>query len=263
MSIGLHCQGLAAGWARLRLIEDLTLDLDFSQLGECLPIVGRTGVGKSTLLYVLAGMAVPSSGSVSWRLPADDGGPPWQTISWSGETRRAFEPAAKPRSRSFGFLLQDAAMIPCFTVEENLLHSMQLRGRPGTPEELLARIRAAVTAMSIKGEDVDKLLHVYPGQLSGGQRQRMALAAATVHDPSVLFADEPTASLDDETGLQILRRVRQWLDGAAQVGDRCFVFVTHRLEIIRTGLNAPRMLQLRKTSDDADAPLSLDWAATR
>lgn len=264
MTIGVQCDRLAAGWVNHRLIENLDLNLKLSDLGQCLPIVGRTGVGKSTLLYVLAGMAVPSSGSVTWRLPARNGAetPRWQDISWSGESRQAFRPAAKPRSRSFGFLLQDAAMVPCFTVEENLLHSMRLRGVSCTREDMLARIRTAIAAMSIEGEDIDELLHVYPGQLSGGQRQRMALAAATVHNPAVLFADEPTASLDDETGLQILKRVREWLNNATHPGERSFVFVTHRLEIIRAGLNAPRMLRLRKRLNDAKGPLEFEWATT-
>jgi putative ABC transport system ATP-binding protein len=264
MTIGLKCEKLAAGWSSQRLIEDLNLDLQFSDLAECLPIVGRTGVGKSTLLYALAGMAVPRSGSVTWRLPAGnaDTASDWQTISWSGDSRRAFQPAAHARPRSFGFLLQDAAMISCFTVQENLLHSMQLRGATGTRDQMLARIRAAVATMAIEGEHVERLLQVYPGRLSGGQRQRMALAAATVHDPAVLFADEPTASLDDETGLQILHRIRQWLDGAAPLGERCFVFVTHRLEIVRAGLRAPRMLELRRDVASADG-LESNWMNTR
>ncbi len=263
MTIGLRCDGLAGGWGKQNLIENVDFAVEFSDHGECLPIVGRTGVGKSTLLYVISGMAVPSAGRVVWRLPL--GGrdaSAWEEVAWSGETRGAFRPAARPRPRSFGFLLQDAAMVPCFTVRENLLHSMRLRGEQGSREQLSARIRATVDAMSIEGEDVDQLLDVYPGQLSGGQRQRMALAAATVHDPSVLFADEPTASLDDETGLQVLRVVRRWLGAADRPGERCFVFVTHRLEIIRSGLGAPHMLRLIKRSADPRAPPAYEWHDT-
>lgn len=264
MTITVQCHSLAAGWADRLLIKNVDLDIPFAELDQCLPIVGRTGVGKSTLLYILSGMAVPAAGRVSWQLPHREQPETlgWQEISWSGETLEAFEPAAGPRPRSFGFLLQDAAMVPCFTVEENLRHSMNLRGVPGDREQRGARIRAAVTAMLIKGEDLDQLLHVYPGQLSGGQRQRMGLAAATVHDPAVLFADEPTASLDDETGLQILKRIRQWLDDAPSPGERSFVFVTHRLEIIRAGLRAPRLLRLRKQSDEANALLDFEWEST-
>jgi ABC-type lipoprotein export system ATPase subunit len=264
MTIGLECRGLAGGWAKKHLIEDVDLDIDFSGINQCLPIVGRTGVGKSTLLYVISGMAVPLAGRVAWRLPSrdEDAAPPWQTIAWSGETRHAFAAAAQPRPQRFGFLLQDAAMIPCFTVRENLLHGMRLRDVGGSPDEMLKRIRAAVAAMAIEGENVDRLLDVYPGRLSGGQRQRMALAAATVHDPAVLFADEPTASLDDETGLQILKAIRRWLDGGAPA-MRAFVFVTHRLEIVGPGLGAPRMLRLNNRSHEHQGTLAFEWEDTR
>jgi putative ABC transport system ATP-binding protein len=263
MTIGLQCQGLAGGWAKRRLIENVDLDIDFSSLNQCLPIVGRTGLGKSTLLYVISGMALPMSGRVAWRLPScgQPASSEWQTIAWSGETRRTFADAAQPRPQSFGFLLQDAAMIPCFTVKENLLHGMRLRGVRGSREQMLKRIRTAVAAMSIEGEDVDRLLEVHPGRLSGGQRQRMALAAATVHDPAVLFADEPTASLDDETGLQILKAIRRWLDGA-DPAKRAFVFVTHRLEIIRDGVGAPRMLRLTNGAHHRQGPLHFEWQET-
>jgi ABC-type lipoprotein export system ATPase subunit len=264
MTIGLQCRGLQAGWKNQPLIENLDLDIQFSELAQCLPIVGRTGLGKSTLLYALSGMAIPHAGRVAWHLPLRGRGraAQWQDIAWSGETRLAFRPAATPRPLGFGFLLQDAAMVPCFTVEENLLHSMRLRGESGSRKQLFGRIRAAVAAMTIEGENADQLLGFYPGRLSGGQRQRMALAAATVHDPAVLFADEPTASLDDETGLQVLKSVRQWLDNAERPGERSFVFVTHRLEIIKPGLGASRMLKLRKRSQNTQGLLELEWAET-
>jgi putative ABC transport system ATP-binding protein len=261
VTIAFSCRDLAAGWNDEILVNGLDLDVEFTKLNQCLPIVGRTGVGKSTLLYVLSGMAVPSAGKVSWHLPIRDdaGAQQWEELSWSGETIRSFAAAARPRPRSFGFLLQDAAMLPCFTVEENLRHSMSLRGVPGDEETVSARIRAAVTAMLIDGENADRFLHIYPSQLSGGQRQRMGLAAATVHDPAVLFADEPTASLDDETGLQILKRIRQWLDDAPTPGERSFVFVTHRLDIIKPGLRAPELLRLRKQSGSNKTTLTLEW----
>lgn len=259
MTIACTCRGLAAGWNDVLLVDGIDLDVEFTKLNQCLPIVGRTGVGKSTLLYILSGMAVPSAGSVAWDLPIRGGAgtPQWEKLSWSSE---AFAAAARPRPRSFGFLLQDAAMLPCFTVEENLRHSMRLRDVPGDEVTISARIRTAVTAMLIDGEDADRLLHVYPSQLSGGQRQRIGLAAATVHDPAVLFADEPTASLDDETGVLILRRVRQWLDDAPALGERSFVFVTHRLDIIKSGLHAPNLLRLSKqTKPNKQSKLTFEW----
>jgi ABC-type lipoprotein export system ATPase subunit len=126
---------------------------------------------------------------------------------------------------------------------------------------MLERITAAISVMSIEGEDVAFLRSCYPGKLSGGQRQRMALASVTVHDPSVLFADEPTASLDDETGMQVLKAVRNWLDRAPSKRERCFICVTHSLGTLRPGLGAERMLRLVKTSE-ASETLGLSWEAT-
>jgi ABC-type lipoprotein export system ATPase subunit len=100
----------------------------------------------------------------------------------------------------------------------------------------------SIERMLIEGETVGHFYNKYPTQLSGGMRQRMALAAAIVHDPQVLFADEPTASLDDATGLEVLKVVRRWLDDS--VGKRAFVFVTHRVETLRQGAGATQMLQL-------------------
>jgi len=76
-----------------------------------------------------------------------------------------------------------------------------------------------------------------------------------------LFADEPTASLDDETGLQVLKRIRQWLDDAPSPGERSFVFVTHRLDIIKSGLRASRLLKLRKLQNGSSS-LDFHWEAS-
>ena len=202
-------------------------------------------------------MAIPAAGRLNWVLPSREN----QTLSWQNLflVQRYFKSAAQPRPRSFGFLLQDAAMVPCFTVEENLRHSMNLRGVPGSREQTRARIRAAVTAMLIDGEDVDRLLHVYPGQLSGGQRQRVGLAAATVHDPAVLFADEPTASLDDETGLQILKRIRQgWTMLRRRASARSY---SSPIGSILSSRDWARLdyLRLRKRPSPARALLDFEW----
>lgn len=262
MSIEVSCAGMAAAWSGRTIFSGIEFAVDLTARSSCLPIVGRTGLGKSTLLYLLSGMARPEAGLVSWRLPrlSRQRTAEMAEVNWSGESNRSFEPARRLRVRDFGFLFQDAAMIPCFTVEENLRHSMSLRGIPIGRKDAGRHIRAIVGAMTIAGESVERLLAMYPGRLSGGQRQRMALAAATAHNPSVLFADEPTASLDHETGIQVLRAVRSWLDAPDRASDRAFVFVTHNVEIIRPSLGAS--LALRLSSDMERSPsdsLRMTW----
>jgi putative ABC transport system ATP-binding protein len=175
-------------------------------------------------------MSRPEAGAVTWFLP--------DRFSWT-EADAPFEAVNEVRRRRFGFLLQDAALIPCFTVAENLRHIYELR-RIGRP--IGDRVRTSVEKMLIEGETTADFLTKYPSQLSGGMRQRMALAAAIVHDPQILFADEPTASLDDDSGLEVLAVVRRWLD--ERPDERAFVFVTHRVETLRQGAGATTMLRL-------------------
>jgi ABC-type lipoprotein export system ATPase subunit len=224
MTFSFRCEGLSAGWPGNVLIENFGHEARLDKTNCVLPIVGRTGRGKSTLLYALSGMARPILGSISWQFP--DG----SSVTWSNGS---FSRINHLRRRSFGFLLQDAKMIDCFTVAENLRHTLRLRG---VNDDIQGRILRAVTQMLIEKERPHDFLDKYPTLLSGGMRQRMALAAAIVHDPMVLFADEPTASLDDETGDGILGAIRNWLDRAN--GKRAFVFVTHRLETLTKHIDA-------------------------
>jgi putative ABC transport system ATP-binding protein len=230
MTLAVGFEGLSVGWPGRTLMTNISAAMAFKPLNYALPIIGRTGRGKSTLLYALSGMSLPMSGSVAWTLP--------DQVSWTAQSvsSGSFNDV---RRRKFGFLLQDATMIPCFTVAENLRHILRLRR---ITEQAEARISMSIERMLIEGETVGHFYNKYPTQLSGGMRQRMALAAAIVHDPQVLFADEPTASLDDATGLEVLKVVRRWLDDS--VGKRAFVFVTHRVETLRQGAGATQMLQL-------------------
>jgi len=261
--INLECRNLSIGWPKKVLIEDFDVNVDFKKLNRCLPIIGETGLGKSTLLYAISGMAEPIKGEIKWKLPSRRRDSDLEIFAWSAGSKKAFKPAQKARAREFGFLLQDAALIPCFTVEQNLVHAMRLRKVPGSRRDKLERIKHAVETMKTVKENPADLLRLFPSELSGGQRQRMALAVATVHDPPVLFADEPTASLDYDTGLRVLEAIRRWLDEPEGNGERVFVFVTHRIEVIGKGLAAPLMLQLQhleKETDNSQAqPLQTNW----
>jgi putative ABC transport system ATP-binding protein len=244
MTLALQCENLAVGWPGRVLIPEYSRAIPLASLNYALPIIGRTGRGKSTLLYALSGMAQPLSGAIRWTLPSPDG-----EVSWSAEPA-SFKSINEVRRRRFGFLLQDATMIPCFTVAENLDHILRLRGIGG---DLDARIAAAIEKMLIEGETVGHFRDQYPMQLSGGMRQRMALASAIAHDPQVLFADEPTASLDDASGMEVLKMVRRWLD--EKPGERAFIFVTHRVETLQRGAGATSAMRLTTQTVDGVATI--------
>jgi putative ABC transport system ATP-binding protein len=248
MTFRVQCEDLSAGWPGKVLIDDFSLSAAFDDLNYALPITGRTGRGKSTLLYALSGMARPVRGIVRWQFLEDP-----EPISWSTDDS-SFNALNEVRRRRFGFLLQDASMIPCFSVEENLRHMLRLRGIINSIEE---RVEEAVRHMLIEGETPQDFLPKFPVKLSGGMRQRMALAAAIAHDPVVLFADEPTASLDDQSGLEVLRAIRRWLDEAK--GKRAFVFVTHRVETLHEGIGARRNLALHWQQESSGARAAALW----
>lgn len=254
MTLAFDCKNLALGWQEpdgrpKPLLENIDGSVDFSLLGFCMPIIGRTGIGKSTLLYAMSGMAVPLAGRISWSFPATPDISD-ETVTWEAGSARAFAPAMRPRSRRFGFLLQDAEMIPCFTVEENIRHALALRGI-SDPQD---RIRRSIERMLAKDETVETHLHKYPSKLSGGMRKRMALAVAIAHDPTVLFADEPTGTLDPETSIVVLERIRAWLDEDGYRGCRAFVCVTHHPEVLKRGLGCNRVFEVATEDGAPDRP---------
>ena len=149
--------------------------------GEAVAIVGASGSGKSTLLSLLAGLDVPSEGSVHL-----DGAP----LSALDEDGRA-----KARGEKIGFVFQSFQLLPSLTALENVMLPLELRGdadAEGPARAILAQVGLG-----------ERLAH-YPRQLSGGEQQRVALARAFVTRPAVLFADEPTGNLDTQTGQAIV-----------------------------------------------------------
>ncbi|MFY2764755.1 ABC transporter ATP-binding protein [Arenimonas sp. MALMAid1274] len=149
--------------------------------GEAVAIVGASGSGKSTLLSLLAGLDVPSSGSVTL-----DGEP----LSALDEDGRA-----RVRGAKVGFVFQSFQLLPSLTALENVMLPLELRG----DDDAEGPARAILSQVGL-GE---RLGH-YPRQLSGGEQQRVALARAFVTRPAVLFADEPTGNLDTATGQAIV-----------------------------------------------------------
>jgi putative ABC transport system ATP-binding protein len=163
-------------------------------------IVGPSGAGKSTLLALLAGLDTCSSGQV--RLAGTDLG----ALDEDGRARL--------RAAHVGFVFQSFHLVPALTALENVMLPLELRGSDGAREQaqaMLARVGLAA-----------RVQH-YPRQLSGGEQQRVAMARASVTQPTVLFADEPTGNLDTATGERIIDLLFE-LNSAAQT---TLVLVTH------------------------------------
>jgi len=147
--------------------------------GTSVAIVGASGSGKTTLLGLLAGLDLPSRGSI--------------TLAGSVLGTLDEEARAQLRAREVGFVFQSFHLLPALTAKENIALPLELAGR-----QEAARVDEVLQAVGLS----HRARH-YPRQLSGGEQQRVALARAFVARPRILFADEPTGSLDQATGQQI------------------------------------------------------------
>jgi putative ABC transport system ATP-binding protein len=170
--------------------------------GEVLAVMGPSGSGKSTLLHCLAGILVPDSGEVSF-----DG----RRLDTLREQERS-----KFRRDRFGFVFQFGQLVPELTAEENVALPLLLGGI--RREEALRSARAWFERLELDGLERHRA-----GEMSGGQAQRVALARGLVARPEVLFADEPTGSLDSLTG----ELVMGLMTGAARAEGTTVVLVTH------------------------------------
>lgn len=181
--------------------------VDFSvQAAETLAIVGASGSGKSTLLGLLAGLDTPSSGQVL--LDGTD------IYALDEDGRAGF------RMAKLGFVFQSFQLLAHLTALENVMLPLELRG------ESDAKARAKATAMLDRVRLGSRLKH-YPKYLSGGEQQRVALARAFVTEPPLLFADEPTGSLDAATGEAVIQLMFQ----LNREHGSTLVLVTHDLAI--------------------------------
>lgn len=172
------------------------------QRGEVLAVMGPSGSGKSTLLYCLAGILVPDSGEVSF------GGERLDTMHEQQRSRL--------RRDRFGFVFQSGQLVPELTAEENVALPLLLGGT--RRKEALRGARAWFERLELDGLEGHRA-----GEMSGGQAQRVALARGLVAHPDVLFADEPTGSLDSLTG----ELVMGLMTGAAREEGTTVVLVTH------------------------------------
>lgn len=157
--------------------------------GEVTALVGASGSGKSTLLTIAAGLQPASDGKVVF-----DG---------KNMAKMSSEQVRKIRATKFGFVFQFAHLVPFLTVEEQLTLMLEVSESNLQKHEQKKEIDAI-----LKLVEMDHRRKAYPSSLSGGEKQRVAIARAIIHKPKVLFADEPTASLDSKRSTDVMELIR-------------------------------------------------------
>jgi lipoprotein-releasing system ATP-binding protein len=186
----------------LRVLNDVSFDL---APGDAAAVMGPSGSGKSSLLYVLGGLEPPTSGTVSL-----DGRNPFEL---SAADLAAF------RNRQIGFVFQDHCLLPQCTVLENVLVPTLVA--PGGDRDA-ARARTLVERVGL-GDRIDHR----PAELSGGERQRVAIARALIRAPRLLLCDEPTGNLDHAAA----GNVADILLDLHRAGETILIVVTHSAEL--------------------------------
>jgi putative ABC transport system ATP-binding protein len=193
---------LASG-RRLTVLENIAFEVN---AGESVAIVGPSGSGKTTLLGLCAGLDRPAGGSVVLNGVALE--------ALSEDERAAL------RSRWVGFIFQNFQLLPTLTALENVMTPLELRGE---------RQAESTAARWLERVGLGERLYHYPAQLSGGEQQRVGIARAFVHQPKVLFADEPTGNLDAENAAGII----DLLFELNRTAGTTLLLVTHDLELAR------------------------------
>ena len=198
-----HCRGVTktygTGDARVMALRGIDLDV---RRGELLMLVGPSGCGKTTLISVIAAILSQDSGNC-------------QVL---GRDLMGMDQNERTRFRgvSIGFVFQLFNLLPALNAVENVSVPLLING--------ISRKNAETRAGEILVEvDLGTRLSALPAQLSGGQQQRVAIARALVHDPKLIVCDEPTSSLDHETGRSVMNILR----GIAKSPDRALIVVTH------------------------------------
>lgn len=222
-----------SGVSRTRILRGIDAEFPSHQWTS---IMGPSGSGKTTLLHCLSGLAVPSGGTV--QLSATDG----STIDISALSEGA---RAKLRTTDISIVFQDFNLVPVLNVEDNIRLPRRLAGSRGRRRSEKAPERGRQSGVSdaelfsliTTTLGIEGLLKRLPSQLSGGQRQRVAIARSLFTRPAVILADEPTGSLDSETGQAVLELFRRVVDEFNQT----LIMVTHDEHAAQHGDSIVRM----------------------
>ncbi len=234
--VWLSARGLSKSYGRgpavVNALSDATLDV---RAGELMVILGPSGSGKTTLLNLLGGLERPTAGSLrAFGEPLSE---------WDEDRLTRY------RLEKVGFVFQFFNLVPTLTAQENVALLAELTGPE--PE---ARAEAALAEVGLG----DRRDH-FPGQLSGGEQQRVAIARGLVKGSPLLLCDEPTGSLDVETGKRVLTVLRD----VTRTGGRSVLIVTHNAVIARMAERVVRIRDGRIVADDLNPhpaePGDLDW----
>lgn len=182
---------------RVQVLKGISVEI---KEGEFVVILGASGSGKSTFLNVISGLEYPDSGSVAY-----DGR---DITKLSDSELTAF------RKETVGFIFQQYYLLPNMTLEKNVRMGADLAGKSDYQE--------IIKSVGLQGK-----LKKYPSELSGGEQQRVSIARALAKEPNVLFLDEPTGALDEETGRQVL----DYISNLQKTYGFTVVMVTHNLNI--------------------------------
>lgn len=194
-----------SGESVVRAVDEVSLSVE---RGEFVALVGPSGSGKTTMLAMLAGLLKPTAGGI--QIGGED-------LTHMSEAKRT-----RFRGEAIGFAFQSNNLVPYLNARENVELMLRLNGklnRAGKQlaEELLVRL------------GLGERMQNYPGQLSGGQQQRVAIARALIHEPQIVLADEPTASLDTERANQVVETFAELIHEQGRAG----IMVTHDLRMCK------------------------------
>lgn len=208
ISIQNVCKQYVSGDIKTTALKDVNLEV---KKGEFVVVLGPSGSGKSTLLHVSGGLDQVNDGTI--------------LVSGQEITKMRSSQLTDFRRKELGFIFQQYNLMPNMTVFENVEVGARLSDNPLDVNNVLKEVM------------LDDLFHQFPYQLSGGQQQRVAIARAIAKNPSILFCDEPTGALDEDTGktvLEILQRINEEF-------QTTIFLITHNLGIAEIADKVVRM----------------------
>ncbi|MEO6347798.1 MAG: ABC transporter ATP-binding protein [Aquaticitalea sp.] len=191
----------ASGNKQLTVLHDISFEVE---RGQTFSIVGPSGSGKTTLLGLCAGLDSPNAGSVELC---------GQDLNSLNEDERA-----QLRNKEVGFIFQNFQLLPTLTALENVSVPLELQGNKNATKK---------STILLEKVGLADRIHHYPSHLSGGEQQRVSLARAFANGPSILFADEPTGNLDEDTGEKVI----QLLFDLNKENGTTLVIISHDLEL--------------------------------